>query len=107
MKKGKIIFRNLNIDGKHQKEWFKIFDLLDKIFTVEEQKRMSLGYYSCFIKHFNFNNLPKGTTKYRFAEFVAGNNKNKIIEVNMKTGQVTYYLPKKPRKNRLGGIEVI
>ena len=72
--KTKIIFERLDIDGKHQKEWFQIFDLLDKIFTDKEKESMVIKWNYCIIHNFNFKkkDLPKGTSKRAFCDFVLG-----------------------------------
>lgn len=72
IKKGSIVFKNLSIDGKHQKVWFKVFDLLDKIFADEEKENMFLSIKHCNIKNFRFigKELPEGTTKREFALWV-------------------------------------
>ena len=96
--KPRIIFKGLVMDGKHQKEWFKIFDLLDEIFTDKEKEKMSMQYLNCTIKNFNFQTkeLPKGTTKREFADFLAGVvNRNKFLEVNIRTGKLTFFEKKK------------
>ena len=74
--KGKIAFIGLDIDGKHQKEWFKIFDLLDVIFTDKEKEEITQSWDYCTIHnfHFDFGKIAKGTTKRAFAVHVAGNN---------------------------------
>jgi len=93
MKKSKIIFNGIKFNGGKQKEWFKLFDLLDKIFSDKEKEKMSMSFegseISCF--NFDFKKLPKGTTKREFADFVANHLKDKILEVNTKTGEVIHY----------------
>ena len=93
MKKLGIYFQDLTIDGKHQKEWFKIFDLLDKIFPVEVKKEMVLSYERCFITNFNFTdkNYPKGTTRRKLYELVVGKDENKVCEFDCKTGKIKWF----------------
>ncbi len=67
-----IVFNKLTINGKYQKEWFKIFDLLDKVFSDSEKEKMVIDYKYCRITGFviNINKLPIGTTKREFADFI-------------------------------------
>jgi hypothetical protein len=97
MKKGNIEVKNITVDGKHQAKWFKIFDLLDEIYSDEEKENITITYTSCKITGFNFieKELPKGTTKRNFADFVKDASKNKILEFDRRTGKITWFLNKK------------
>ena len=48
------------IDGKHQKLWFKLFNLIDKI---NEVSPLNVNITECAIKNFTFTNRnsPEGS----------------------------------------------
>lgn len=97
MNNPRITFKDMIIDGKYQKKWFKIFDLLDEIFSDNEKEKMGITYDTVMIQNFNLQTkeLPIGTTKREFADFVAGVSvENKVLEVDIKTGTVTHFLKK-------------
>ncbi len=73
-----IALKGLLIDGKHQKEWFKIFDLLDKIYSVEKRNdanMVGMSFDGCTIKNFNIQmkDMKEGTTRRMFAELIITN----------------------------------
>lgn len=80
-----IKFLNLIMDGKDQDKWFKIFDLIDEIFP--DHSELDIVIDSCTIENFMFlfKDLPKGTTKREFADFIMKTTKeNQLITLNRK-----------------------
>lgn len=77
MKKS-ITFNGINADGKTQRLYGKLFDILDKIFSNEEKKSMIMSWKNCEIRNFRFSGkwLKVGTTRNEFRKYVMKNNKN-------------------------------
>jgi hypothetical protein len=97
----KIIIRGLTVSGEFQKEWFKIFDLLDVIYGSLGKSIDIISFQRCFIRDFCFDEkaLKEGTTKRKFSEFVLGSfNTKKRKKVRLTMGKPAFY-----KKDARGG----
>lgn len=78
--------KNITIDGKYQKLWFRWFDLLCTLgFTIVLGNNLTIKNFN-----FDFNELKKGTGSYCFAIAVKQLSEQEgAFEVDLKTGKIT------------------